>query len=85
MKKEKRSAREMLEVFELDDDLLAWCRQQGIDNPSAYVEEFKDYWRSVGYRRANGREIADWPAAFRNSMRRLKADKRLKKPSVWDD
>jgi len=62
-----------LEEFGLTPDLEAWAVKEGIQNPGRYVEEFKDYWRSVGGRRRNGQAVKDWPAAFRNRMRQLKA------------
>lgn len=63
---------ESLERFRLTPELDAWAVKEGISNPGRYVEEFKDYWRSVGGRRKSGQPVKDWAAAFRNRLRQLK-------------
>lgn len=64
---------ESLEQFRLTPELEAWAVKEGIEDPGRYVEEFKDYWRSVGGRRKSGQPVKDWAAAFRNRLRQLKA------------
>lgn len=66
--------------FELTPELEAWSAKEGIPNPSQYVEEFKDYWRSTGGKRKTGQGVKNWPAVFRNRLRHLKAENKLKKP-----
>lgn len=73
-----------LDEFSVTPELQAWAAKEDIPDPQAYVEEFKDYWRSVGARRANGAVICDWPATFRNRLRYLKRAQKLRKASVWE-
>lgn len=68
-----------LEAFTLTPELEAWAAKEGILNPAQYVEEFKDYWRSCGCRRKNGQFVKDWAAAFRNRLRALQDQGKLKK------
>lgn len=67
-----------LESFTLTPELEAWSAKEGIHEPSQYVEEFKDYWRSTGGKRKNGQSVKDWDAAFRNRLRTLKDAGKLK-------
>jgi hypothetical protein len=67
-----------LESFLLTPELEAWSAKEGIHEPSQYVEEFKDYWRSAGGKRKNGQTVKDWAAAFRNRLRTLKDAGKLK-------
>jgi len=71
-----------MDSFVLTAELEAWSVKEGIDNPSQYLEEFKDYWRSSGGKRKNGQPIKDWTAAFRNRLRYLKDHNQLKS-NVW--
>lgn len=66
-----------LEVFMVDEELTAWAMKAGIEHPEQYLEEFKDYWRSVGGKRKSG-AVKDWPATFRNYLRMLRDNGRLK-------
>ena len=72
---------ESLERFSLTPEIEAWAVKEGIAHPGQYVEEFKDYWRSVGGKRKNGQPVKDWPAVFRNRLRQLKESGRLKDSS----
>lgn len=69
-----------VDSFALTPELEAWSAKEGILNPGDYVDEFKDYWRSAGSKRKNGQAIKDWTAVFRNRLRHLKADGKLKRP-----
>ena len=73
-----------LEAFALDEEFEAWARREAIPNPGVYLEEFKDYWRSVGGKRANGRPITNWEATFKNRLRTLRDTGKLKTSSVWE-
>lgn len=77
------SAMSRLESFSVTAELEAWAQGEGITNPSLELDEFKDYWRSVGGKRAGGKVITDWDATFRNRLRELKAANKLKTSSVW--
>jgi len=68
-----------LDDFTITPELEAWSAKEGISNPGQYVEEFKDYWRSAGGKRKNGQAVKDWAAAFRNRLRMLKEQGKLKK------
>lgn len=70
-----------LEEFTITPELEAWSAKEGIPNPTQYVDEFKDYWRSAGGKRKNGQAIKDWTAAFRNRLRMLKEQGKLKVPN----
>ncbi len=72
-----------VDSFTLTPELEAWSAKEGIPNPSQYIEEFKDYWRSAGGRRKNGQAVKDWAAAFRNRLRVLKDQGKLKSTSDW--
>lgn len=72
-----------LEVFTISEKTKTWATDEGISNLDAYLEEFKDYWRSVGGKRRNGQIIRDWDATFRNRLRDLKAEGKLKKKDIW--
>lgn len=72
-----------LELFTISEATRKWAEGEGIPNSDAYLDEFKDYWRSVGAKRRNGQIIRDWDATFRNRLRDLKADGKLKKKDVW--
>lgn len=72
-----------LERFVISPETRTWAEKEGIPNPEDYLEEFRDYWRSVGAKRSNGQVIRDWDATFRNRLRDLKAQGKLKKRSVW--
>lgn len=79
-KKEMPSrALDALEKFELDS-MTEWLTVEGIDLQAARMafQEFKDYWRSVGGKRTGGKVIKDWPATFRNRIRELKKDGKIK-------
>lgn len=69
-----------VESFQLTPELEAWSAKEGIPDPGQYVEEFKDYWRTAGSRRKSGQPIKDWAAAFRNRLRTLKEQGKLKAP-----
>lgn len=73
-----RNAR-TLDEFGMTPELEAWSAKEGIADPSQYVEEFKDYWRSAGGKRKSGQAIKDWDAAFRNRLRALKDQGKLRK------
>lgn len=74
-----------LEAFALTPELEAWAVREGIAQPAQYLEEFKDYWRSVGGKRGNGRAIVDWPATFRNRLLELKSQGKLKSSISWQE
>lgn len=71
-----------VESFSLTPELEAWSEKEGIRNPSQYLDEFLDYWRTSGGKRKNGQPIKDWTAAFRNRLRYLKDHNQLKS-DVW--
>lgn len=73
-----------LDAFSITPELEAWAAKESIPDPSAYLEEFKDYWRSVGGKRRNGQTIQSWPAAFKNRLRDLKKTNKLKTPD-WQE
>ena len=50
------------------DELLAWCRGEGVDG-SRHVAEFIDFWIGVAGSKGVKR---DWNATFRNRIRELK-------------
>jgi len=64
--------------FTLTPELEAWCAKEGIQNPVQYLDEFRDYWLSVGGKRKNGQAVKDWAATFRNRLRTLKNAGQLK-------
>jgi hypothetical protein len=72
-----------VDSFVLTPELEAWSAKEGIPNPGQYVEEFKDYWRSAGGKRKNGQTVKDWAAAFRNRLRVLKEQGKLKTSADW--
>lgn len=76
-------ARGSVESFTLTPELEAWSAKEGIPNPGQYVEEFKDYWLSAGGKRKNGQPVKDWAAAFRNRLRVLKEQGKLKTKTDW--
>lgn len=79
-KKETPSrALDALEKFEFDS-MTEWLTAEGVDLQAARMafQEFKDYWRSVGGKRTGGKVIKDWPATFRNRIRDLKRDGKVK-------
>jgi hypothetical protein len=76
-------ARGSVDSFMLTPELEAWSAKEGIPNPGQYVEEFKDYWRSAGEKRKNGQTVKDWAAAFRNRLRVLKEQGKLKAKTDW--
>lgn len=67
-----------LESFMMTPELETWSAKEGIHNPSQYIEEFKDHWKTTGGKKKNGQIVKDWPAAFRNRLRFLKENKLLK-------
>lgn len=69
-----QSRREALEAFELTLELRAWAKANGIARPEAYLDEFRDYWRG----RPDKELRQDWAATFRNRLRYLKAEGKLK-------
>jgi len=69
-----------LDDFRLTPELEAWAVKESIANPGQYVEEFKDYWRTAGGKRKSGQPIKDWHAAFRNRLRMLKEQGKLRVP-----
>ncbi len=71
------TAREKLEAFTISPELKAWSVSFGIAHPEDYLEEFKDYWRSVDGKRRGGCPVKDWDATFRNRLRELKASGKL--------
>lgn len=73
-----------LDDFSITPDLEAWAAKESISNPSAYLEEFKDYWHSVGGKRRNGQTIQNWSATFKNRLRDLKKANKLKTPD-WQE
>jgi hypothetical protein len=73
-----------VEAFALTPELEAWAVKEGIQGPSQYVEEFKDFWRSAGGKRKNGQPVRDYAAAFRNWLRMLKGGGKLKSSSWMD-
>jgi len=68
-----------LDEFAMTPELEAWSAKEGIADPGQYVEEFKDYWLSAGGKRKSGQAIKDWDAAFRNRLRALKDQGKLRK------
>ena len=74
-----------MERFSITPDLEDWGTKQGIFNLGVYLDEFKDYWRSVGGKRKNGQAVVDWAATFRNRVLDLKAANKLKVANVWGD
>ena len=74
-----------LDEFHITPDIEAWGAKEEISDVSSYLEEFKDYWRSVGGKRRNGQVIKDWSAAFKNRLRDLKKSNKLKTANVWGD
>lgn len=66
-----------LEQFQIDEEMNAWAKRELIPSPDAYLAEFKDYWQSVGGKRKTG-PVKDWPATFRNYLRMLRDNGRLK-------
>lgn len=77
-------AMNLLESFTLTAEIEAWAVKEGIHNPGQYVEEFRDYWRSVGGKRKNGQLVRDWAAAFRNRLRTLKDEGKLLKKQTFN-
>lgn len=73
-----------LEDFQLTADLESWAVKENIPNPGQYVEEFKDYWLTTGGKRKSGQPVKDWSAAFRNRLRMLKDQNKLKAPRMED-
>lgn len=57
--------------FPLTDDLLTWVRTDCPDVPRSEHDRFMDFWR--GQPGAKGRKV-DWPATWRNWMRRTQDD-----------
>jgi hypothetical protein len=76
-------ALDQLEVFTISENFREWAVKEGIPTPEAYLDEFKDYWRSVGAKRRNGQVVQNWEAALRNRLRDLKAEGKLKKKDIW--
>jgi len=76
-------ARGGVDSFVLTPELEAWSAKEGIPNPGQYVDEFKDYWRSCDGKRKNGQAVKDWAAAFRNRLRTLKEQGKLKMSADW--
>lgn len=74
-----------LRAFVVTAELRSWAQQEGIQNPEEYVEEWRDYWLSVGGIRKNGRPLKDLAATFRNSLRKLKQQGKLQVPGNWKD
>lgn len=74
-----------LESFSITPEIEAWAAKEEISAVHSYLEEFKDYWRSVGGKRRNGQQIQNWPAAFKNRLRDLKKSNKLKTTNVWGD
>lgn len=85
MKAAAPSVLSRLENFSITPDIEAWAAKEEISSVHAYLEEFKDYWRTVGGKRKSGQEIKDWPAAFKNRLRDLKKSGKLKTVNVWGD
>jgi len=77
--KPQLSRRDKLELFTLTDEDREWAKDKlGITNPDDYVDEFKDYWRAEPEKKLKG----DWQATFRNRLRWLKDNNKLK-ADVW--
>ena len=72
-----KTNRERLEVFTITPELKAWAMQEGILRPEQYIDEFKDYWRGV----IDQKLKENWPATYRNNLRRLKEQGKLRQPS----
>jgi hypothetical protein len=75
--KQKVNCLELLAQFSITDDMKAWAAKEGVQNPEQFLPEFKDYWTSVGGKRKTG-PVQNWDATFRNHIRRLKLDGRIK-------
>lgn len=62
------------------EEIEEFVKKEGVDQDAGRLAfaEFKDYWRSCGGKRTGGKEIKDWPATFRNRIRELKKDGRIK-------
>lgn len=55
--------------FLITDDMLAWAKEKTpAVNIDRETENFIDYWKGVG------KPMADWPATWRNRMRRMQDD-----------
>lgn len=50
--------------FKITEGLRSWCLTESVTDPETYLEPFRDYHIAKGSR------FADWPAAFRNWIRR---------------
>lgn len=73
---DSREAKRMtLDELRVTPDLEEWARKEGIPQPGAYLDEFKDYWRG------EGKTKKDWVATFRNRLRYLRDHGRLKVPA----
>jgi hypothetical protein len=79
------SVLDRLEQFQITPDIEEWAKKEEIPDIAAYVDEFKDYWRSVGGKRRSGQMIKDWTSTFKNRLRDLKKANKLKAASVWGD
>lgn len=72
-----------LEAFQYEE-VKEWVEKEGVDEGAARMAfiEFVDYWRSVGGKRAGGKPIKNWPATFRNRVRQLKAEGKIKLAAI---
>lgn len=67
-----------LDELRVTPDLEEWAQREGIPQPGAYLDEFKDYWKG------EGKVKKDWLATFRNRLRYLKEKGRLRTANVWE-
>ena len=58
-----------LEAFGVTDALRTWAHAEDMPDPDDYIEEFKDYWRSL----PDAKLRVDWLATFKNRLRDIKA------------
>lgn len=72
-----------LDAYTIPERTQIWAKDRGIEHLDEYLEDFKNYWHSVGGKRKNGLLIKDWDATFRNRLSDLQDHGRLKKKDVW--
>ncbi len=59
----KKKSVSLPDGFGISERVRAWAREKGFDRLDQHLEYF------VGYARANGKQYADWDAAFMNAVR----------------
>jgi uncharacterized protein YdaU (DUF1376 family) len=72
-------------LWQPDENLLKWCRENGVSDPVAITAKFVDYWQGIPGQKGRKR---DWSATFRNWCRKEREFKGAPSPTDtnrWKD